>query len=106
MDKLNYIAENKLPIRDLSKVRREPRLLNVIQLIIDENSGGMKFTELLTELAKNANTNALRDILTDFKGNEIPDIVETTIRDFGGKIKILDYTWQSMNRAKMFVYTE
>jgi hypothetical protein len=106
MDKLNYIAENKLPKKVVTS-RREPLILNTVQMIIDEHSGGMKFTELLNELiAQSFSNGVVGAAFTGLTKDDFPSVVEMTIRDFGQNIKILDYTWTSMNRAKMFVYTE
>lgn len=69
--------------------------------IVNDHSGGIKFTELISIIvAKNEEEHLGLDIDNDF-----PTVLENTIRA-SSKLKILDYTWQPMSRAKMFVYTE
>jgi len=58
--------------------------------ILDYHSGGIKFTELIVDLAARHPV----DI----------DDVEAVIRE-SKDIKILNYTWLSVKRAKMFIYT-
>jgi hypothetical protein len=74
------------------------RLINKIEVILDDSSGGIKFIELLNKLIK-----------IMYEGEYIipenfPEKLEKLIRK-NTEFKVLDYTWKSMNRSKMFVYT-
>lgn len=65
---------------------------------VTDNSGGMKFTELVSILTSNAVDNGVT--LPD----KFADEVESVIRN-SEELRVLDYTWKTLNRAKMFVYT-
>jgi hypothetical protein len=74
---------------------KKDRIKNAARKIIEDHSGGVKFIELIA------------DMVTDkYLGPEEvdPDEIENVIREMED-VKILDYVWKSMNRAKMFVYT-
>lgn len=66
-------------------------LRSAIMDAVSDSSGGLKFPELIAKLPKK------------FAGTD-PDVLEEEIRDMP-ELKILDYTWVPMMRAKMFVYT-
>ncbi len=70
-------------------------MIEIIKRIVNENSGGMKFTELLVDLA-----------VDQIKMKIDPDVIEQAIRDCPD-LDILDYSWDmgEVKRAKMFVYT-
>jgi len=72
-------------------------ILDRVRRILENYSGGIKFTELLTLILPDVMT--LKIDTTDFS-----DRLEKVIRK-SDDIKILDYTWKSAKRAKMFVYT-
>lgn len=64
--------------------------------IVQDYSGGIKFTELLTViLSKDKSASQIANF---------PDKLEKILRD-SDKIKVLDYTHILLNRAKMFIYT-
>ncbi len=63
----------------------------LIRRLLDENSGGMKFLELVTKIVEESK-----------KIN--PEIVESLCRRLNG-IKVVDYTWKQCNRSKMFICT-
>lgn len=68
--------------------------------IVEDHSGGMKFTELIAEFMVKH-----KEYLSTEQICSLPEILEKVIRDSEGRMKVLDYTWKQMNRAKMFVYT-
>lgn len=74
-------------------------LISIIKDIVENNSGGIKFTELISILSSD-----YRELLSDEVLSNIAENVEKAIRS-DDHLKILDYTWGSYNRAKMFVYT-
>jgi hypothetical protein len=102
VDKFNYIANQVLPKRQtIQMVKEEPSiLLEKIRIIVNENSGGLKFIELLSILMTK-----YHDLFGEQERSGFPEVVEAVIRN-SSDLKILDYTQQSMQRAKMFVYTE
>ena len=57
--------------------------------ILDENSGGMKLTELVTHLSP---TYSLEDVLE-------------ALDKLHPQVKKLEYTWKRINRGKEFIYT-
>lgn len=74
---------------------RISKMEKVILQIIDDNSGGLKLTQLIS------------DLIGHYRGKiELADI-ENELKNLEGKgkIKRLIYTWQSMNREKEFIYT-
>ena len=72
---------------------------NVIRQIVEDCSGGIKFTELITILADRYHGSL-------YEAWNTPEEVENIIRNSGNeKLKILDYTWHSCRKTKMFVYT-
>ncbi len=72
--------------------KSEVEVIEIIKRIVNDNSGGIKFTKLLVELAVGMKID--------------PDVAEQAIRDCPD-LDILDYSWDmgEMKRAKMFVYT-
>jgi len=102
VDKFNYIANQTLPKRQtIQMVKEEPSMLHdAIKLVVNDNSGGLKFVELLSILMTK-----YHDKFEEQDNGEFPTIVEHVIRA-STDLKILDYTWLQMERAKMFVYTE
>jgi len=72
---------------------KKNKVENAIRNIVNEHSGGVKFTELIVEIVSKK--------YLDIKN---PDEIEKVIREMED-VKILDYTWKSIDRAKMFVYT-
>jgi hypothetical protein len=82
-------------------IPNNPSLQQKIVEIVNENSGGIKYTELISILtSKNI-------VATDFNGyaDKMLHDVEWYCRNTKS-IKTLDYTMKSMNRAKMFIYTQ
>jgi hypothetical protein len=73
-------------------------IMDKIEKILDDHSGGIKFTELLGELIQIMYENEY------IVPEDLPEKLEKLIRE-DTNFKILDYTWKSMNKAKMFVYT-
>lgn len=74
------------------------KTISIIEKIVNDHSGGIKFTELITELMIKFNEEKL-DI------NEIePDKIEKIIESMMS-VKILEYTFKDLNRSKMFIYT-
>lgn len=65
---------------------------SLIMEIVESHSGGIKFTELITEL-----------VAMGYRPSS-PEEVEEAVKGMSG-LKILEYTWHAMNRTKMFVYT-
>lgn len=76
----------------------ELTLHDIILAHVVDNSGGIKFTELLAKLTAIAIENS-EQLPENFQ-----DMVEETIRK-SDKMKILDYTFTTLKRVKMFVYT-
>jgi hypothetical protein len=74
-------------------------LHDAIAKIVENSSGGIKFIELITVLASE-----YRHQLTETDIELLPERVEKVIRE-SNDLKILDYTFKSYNRSKMFVYT-
>lgn len=75
---------------------KKNRIKDGVRRILDEHSGGIKFTELIVDLIT----------YRHLESNEVdPDEIEEVIRWGMEDVNILDYVWKSMNRAKMFVYT-
>jgi len=63
--------------------------------IVTDNSGGIKFIELLFELIRS------RQIGLD---ENLPEQLERVLRE-SSVVKVLDYTYKQLNRSKMFIYT-
>lgn len=74
-------------------------LEQIILDIVNNHSGGIKFTTLIADLVSKHKEHEI-----DIDCVHFPDQVEQAIRN-SSKMKILDYMWTDMNRAKMFVYT-
>ena len=74
---------------------KKDRIKYTARKIIEDHSGGVKFIELIADM-----------VADKYLGPEEvdPDEIENVIREMED-VKILDYVWKSMNRAKMFVYT-
>lgn len=72
-------------------------LHDIIVKIVDDNSGGIKFTELISVIISNHIEN-LDNI------ENLPDRLERIIRE-SKILSILEYTFRQLNRCKMFVYT-
>jgi len=64
-----------------------------VNIVID-NSGGIKFIELLFELIRS-------QIELD---ENLPEQLERVLRE-SSVVKVLDYTYKQLNRSKMFIYT-
>lgn len=62
-----------------------------IRNIIDENSGGLKYMDLLSQVVRSSH-------------REQADKLEEIISKMEG-IKVLNYTWHRLSREKMFIYT-
>lgn len=75
-------------------------ILPLITKIVNDNSGGIKFTELIVNLIE-----AISKTDSGYEDDDIDiDSIELIIRE-SSDLKILDYTWHELNRSKMFVYT-
>lgn len=72
--------------------------LERIVKVVNDNSGGVKFIDLITELMTTYRSE-FEPITDDFA-----DQIEAIIRN-SNCLKILDYTYLVLNRSKMFVYT-
>jgi hypothetical protein len=72
-------------------------LHDLIVKIVDDNSGGIKFTELIATITAD-NHDSLDNI------ENFPDRLERVIRE-SKILNVLDYTFRDLNRCKMFVYT-
>jgi len=66
--------------------------------ILDTNSGGMKFLELLVELTKVRYEHKL-PVLTS--PDEILDLCKAM-----PEVLVIEYTWRSVNRLKHFICTK
>lgn len=73
---------------------KNEELEEYIMQIMHENSGGIKFMELLSKLL---NRPSIRDYADDLES-----YIRTQMSD---RLLILEYEWISHNRIKMFVYT-
>lgn len=73
-------------------------LSQIILHIINDHSGGMKFSELLTEILSHYYEHNMK-VPETF--NEI--ILNTIEKELKGKLKILWYRFQ--NKTKLFIYT-
>jgi hypothetical protein len=82
---------------------------------VDDNSGGIKFTELLCTISAwfheegfsmrgNAGVFDRASIKIFLKFSESPDYLENVVRKMK-QLKTLTYTYRQLNREKMFVYT-
>ena len=76
----------------------DKELMKYVVKIVNDNSGGIKFTQLVTEL-----------VSTLFENNKNCNIVsaeyiENLIKK-SKNLKILTYTFHSLNREKLFIYT-
>jgi hypothetical protein len=82
-------------------------LIALILRFVEDHSGGIKFTELVHNLmATILDPGEAKYIgVTKKQKEDFPDRIETLLRK-SKEFKILDYTWRSQNRAKMFIYTE
>jgi hypothetical protein len=78
-----------------NEMDKKDRIKDGVRRILDEHSGGIKFTELIVEIASCRYLD-----ISEMDADEI----EKVIREMED-VKVLDYVWKSMNRAKMFVYT-
>ena len=83
-----------------SRIQGENMTLHdAIFSIVNDESGGIKFTELIVKLCVYAYDNNAKHLIPNN-----PEIIEETIRK-SKVMKILDYTSNYMCRQKMFVYT-
>lgn len=76
------------------------QIKKLILEIIEDNSGGLKFTELLPNLI----TKLINSNQSNFIEHLTPEFVEELITQTP-ELKILEYTFKSLNRQKMFIYT-
>jgi hypothetical protein len=83
---VEHTKENNMTTREL------------ILEILEQNSGGMKFLELIVELTKVRYERSL-SVLTS------PDDILSLCMAMP-EVKVVEYTWKSMNRAKYFICTE
>lgn len=63
--------------------------------LVHDNSGGIKFTELVTLLVSQNK---------DLERDGFVEELETSLRT-SNVVKVLDYTFHQLNRSKMFIYT-
>jgi hypothetical protein len=82
-------------------------LTELIRKFVEDHSGGIKFTELICKLMSTilGAEDAKYIGMTKKQEEHFPDRIEALIRK-SKEFKILDYTWRSENKAKIFVYTE
>jgi ribosomal protein S6E (S10) len=82
-------------------------ILDLIRRFVEDNSGGIKFMELISHLMMTILGGEDTKFIGMTKKQEesFPDRIEALIRK-SKEFKILDYTWRSGIKAKMFVYTE
>lgn len=86
------------------------KLEDYILEVVHQNSGGVKFLELLTDVASAALEGQVDANALD--GN-FPDILEETVTKMDPKVKVLRYGWcmdktgipGSIQREKIFVYS-
>lgn len=90
---INCICNN-----EESQTKSSDDILEIVIKIVNDHSGGVKFLELITDMTTKYREN-FQPICDNFA-----DRVEEIIRA-SDKVKILDYTYQALNRAKMFIYT-
>ena len=80
--------------RAIQKLKKdeEDKLKKLILEVVEDSSGGLKFTELLVKLM--------------LKGGifESPEELERIVRETKG-VRVLDYVWHREKREKMFIYT-
>jgi hypothetical protein len=76
---------------------RIAQIKTAIMRIVEDFSGGLKFTDLVFQIALMVSENVVPAVK--------PDELEKIVRDCP-ELKVLTYTWKSMNREKMFVYME
>ena len=74
----------------------------IIPEILDDNSGGVKFMDLLVTVLEKHNKEPIKEFLRveDFK---IAHFLMGMLKEMDG-VHIQEYTWKSMNREKFFVY--
>lgn len=65
--------------------------------IVNQHSGGIKFTELIVHLTKWVYESKLKLSLD-------PEYIISVIKATSG-LEILHYTWKQCNREKLFIYT-
>jgi len=73
-------------------------LKKLILKIVTDYSGGIKFTELLTEIMK------YHYDKEKIKEDIVPDMVMNTIYDIP-ELKVLEYQYVPIKRLKYFIYT-
>lgn len=78
------------------------RLHDLIRNIIDDSSGGLKFTELLSKILIAYHEGEISFEESDL--NNLSELIEACI-DQSNDMKILEYSCVPMKRQKMFVYT-
>lgn len=80
-------------------------LNETVVAIVEGHSGGIKFPELLFEVVVKIREGVVDDVtIEDSESVSFPDRLEKAIQEHTD-LEILEYTWRSINRAKMFVYT-
>jgi len=81
--------------------QEKDRLRAMILFVVESHSGGIKFTELIAELVALAQK---EEALKNSIHEDFPVLVENMIGEIE-ELKVLKYTWKTLNRSKMFVYT-
>ena len=81
------------------------KIQKVLMQVIDDNSGGAKLIQIINGFAKVA-----KDISPEFldlDAEQFLDVVEVNLGALvaRGKLSRLVYTWQRINREKIFYYT-
>jgi hypothetical protein len=90
--------------REMTKTERIQQL---VRNFIQDNSGGAKYTEVLTHIFYAMHASAVEEKDTSLNKDTSLDDIESVIRSMPD-IKVLDYGWQmdkDLWREKMFVYT-
>lgn len=71
-----------------------------VRQIVEDNSGGIKFTALIPALIDVMETEGC----SDWSKEGFIDELESIVLDHP-ELAVLNYTWKTLSRAKMFVYT-
>lgn len=74
---------------------------------VDNNSGGIKFIDLILELLQMTYRQEIENRETSQGLVQVENLGETIIRIINEEpsLRILEYSWKKENKAKLFVYT-
>lgn len=79
-------------------------LLSLVRMFLNEHSGGIKFVELVTDIVSHLGETLKKEDFATIDFSELDYHIEKVISETSD-IRILNYTWHSCNKQKMFVYT-